>query len=556
MPATFLSFFQKPELKSNRMSKKGKGNKPVATNEHKKQKRGANTDIGTAFDMCDLENELEEHEQNTPTTPTKEQSDKAKPTLSTKMSEESWSKESEGMETKCDEKKTSKELDLTEQNKKDMTNETEIVVWERDRVKVSIWKQEMDLRCVKTKSGNHIFEPVFYHQESPNGTGYVLLRQYIYEKTLAATLQLPRNATQKKKCKKKKKKKRVNTCVVADQLNNQKVAVKVANKLYMEKKQSMTGTLIAEDFINEITILKKISRNKVQHPGLFLCAHIHTRFAKLINEWETVDHKYMAMEYCAGGDLFEYTQRVLHKCSSLQPRLPPPSSPSKACEPQLMKNNAVYGRFLLIQHLFAQMVSAVAYLHNMVEVCHMDISLENFMIVHETLQTTMPTLKLIDFGLAKDCSAKTQNMNSADKGKDKDKDKDKHESNARFLYNECVGKLKYQSPECYDCRHKEFQRYYDCRLNDTYCLGVCLFMLLFAQHPYERPSSRNDTHCIQLLRHGLMPFIQHRHYHHLVNVETVHLLDHLLTFPQNRFYINQICNHPFFTSCTMASSSH
>jgi len=73
-------------------------------------------------------------------------------------------------------------------------------------------------------------------------------------------------------------------------------------------------------------------------------------------------------------------------------------------------------------------------------------------------------------------------------------------------------------------------------------------MLLFSQHPYERPSLRSDPHCVRLLRQGVMPFLESKEYQFLVNEETVHLLNHLLAFPSNRFYVEQIINHPFLTN--------
>jgi len=282
----------------------------------------------------------------------------------------------------------------------------------------------------------------------------------------------------------------------------------------------MTGMFVAEDFVKEIAILKKITSHKFNHNG----------FAKWIDEWQTTEQKYLAIEYCAGGDLFEYTQKVLHKHPLLQPKIPIDQS-----HKSFMTNETMYPRFMLIQNLFAQMISVVNYLHNVVQICHMDISLENFMISNADNEFR-PVVKLIDFGLAIDFSGE-------DNGQE------------RFMSDACVGKLKYQSPECYDCRHKELQRRYDCRLNDTFCLGVCLFMLLLAQHPYERPSLRSDPHCVQLLRQGLLPFLESRHYQYLVNKETVHLLNHLLTFPSNRYYADQIMKHPFFNKCVYPTSN-
>jgi len=116
------------------------------------------------------------------------------------------------------------------------------------------------------------------------------------------------------------------------------------------------------------------------------------------------------------------------------------------------------------------------------------------------------------------------------------------------MHNTCLGKFTYQSPECYHC--KKLQRSYDCRLNDRYGLGICLYALLVGTFPYKSPSD-HDSNASELLKDGMMSFLKKRKLLHLVNEETIELLDDLIV---KRLDLSEILNHRYFSSLNVKCS--
>ena len=127
----------------------------------------------------------------------------------------------------------------------------------------------------------------------------------------------------------------------------------------------------------------------------------------------------------------------------------------------------------LIKLLFAQMLEAVEYIHEM-NVCHFDISVENVVLdevnVLPTKESGTASIKfvhqgvrarLIDFGLAHYFGRNASNFRST-----------KH-----------CGKARYQSPEI--VARKRFCG----KSNDVWCLGVCLFMMTVGVCPWETASA-------------------------------------------------------------------
>jgi len=282
------------------------------------------------------------------------------------------------------------------------------------------------------------------------------------------------------------------------------------------KKKSITGTRVNEDFDKERTILKNIYQS-------------HAGIVKWIDEWETKDEKYMAMDYYPDGSLIDFASNVLRKDKDKKNK---DSSFVYNEMNKLMTNDNLSPRFIVIKSIFTQMVSVVQHLHNQLKICHMDLSLENFLVTIKDEDPLKPIVLLADFGLALDFSSQTET-----------------DVKKQFMHDIRMGKMNYQSPECYNCqfikdKDKDFQCNYDCRLNDIYCLGICLFVLLFDDFPYRNPKDRN---AIELLKNGgMMPFLKRRHLLHLINEETIDLLDHLITYSSKRWNFDQILRHSYF----------
>lgn len=83
----------------------------------------------------------------------------------------------------------------------------------------------------------------------------------------------------------------------------------------------------------------------------------------------------MITEYCEGGELFDYI----------------------AAKGRLFEAEAA--------HFFRQILQAISYLHQN-NLCHRDLKPENLLL---TSKTPGATLKLIDFGLARDCGSDLMN---------------------------------------------------------------------------------------------------------------------------------------------------
>ncbi|ETO30890.1 Protein kinase domain containing protein [Reticulomyxa filosa] len=384
---------------------------------------------------------------------------------------------------------------------------------------------------------NRVFSTPFWYVPQQDESGVVswyTFARYKYEKLLANTLQ-------------------GYICVVQDQYANCRWAVKAVHKRNITLRLSNNEIKVPENFLNEVAILRRISAQKQQ--GQVARPELQF-FTGLVDYWETRDQIFVAMEYCNGQDLFDFVQQTLHKRNEWKPKVE-----SLEHHEMMMKSDNVYPRFRIIRNLFLQMVSAVQYLHQVLHICHRDISLENFIVFFPSNCNSSNRddanrlhLKLIDFGLAKDWSHSILYENSSEKGNGHvlKEQRNASLSDSSFVSNKCVGKLHYQSPECYNC-HTSSQNTYNCKLNDTYCLGICLAMLLFRQHLYKLPSA-TDSKFAHLIKHGVMHFIQSSKCQYLVNQETVDLLEHLLVPESKRLFIQDVYRHPFFHPSTLSSS--
>lgn len=128
----------------------------------------------------------------------------------------------------------------------------------------------------------------------------------------------------------------------------------------------------------------------------------------------------IAMEYCAGGELF-YSIAQGKFASEGEKRM-----------------------------IFAQLVSAVEYLHSHLEICHRDLKLEN------VLLDANNQVKVCDFGVSKSSG---------------------FDSDPRS----CVGTPAYCAPEVL---HGAGRHQYDGSLADVWSLGVVLYILEYRQFPF------------------------------------------------------------------------
>ena len=119
----------------------------------------------------------------------------------------------------------------------------------------------------------------------------------------------------------------------------------------IRKKLILNGQLLA----NEVRI-----GTKLNHPNILGIKEVY-------EDMKTIS---IVMEYCEGGDLFDFIMK----------------SPQK----RLDDFNTI--------DLLIQILSSLDYLHNVLKICHRDLKPENFLISID--EQNRPILKLIDFGLA------------------------------------------------------------------------------------------------------------------------------------------------------------
>ena len=127
----------------------------------------------------------------------------------------------------------------------------------------------------------------------------------------------------------------------------EKVAIKI-----MDKEQILSDELNRERVLSEIAILKIVRHNNI---------------IKLYEVMETPKNIYLVMEYCDGGELFDYIVSKQHL------------SEKQACE------------------FFQEIIDALTYLHSQ-NIVHRDVKPENILL--ESFGKKM-TCKLIDFGISR-----------------------------------------------------------------------------------------------------------------------------------------------------------
>eukprot|EP00484_Ammonia_sp_Unknown_P000853 CAMPEP_0197021808 /NCGR_PEP_ID=MMETSP1384-20130603/2718_1 /TAXON_ID=29189 /ORGANISM="Ammonia sp." /LENGTH=329 /DNA_ID=CAMNT_0042449719 /DNA_START=91 /DNA_END=1080 /DNA_ORIENTATION=+ len=226
------------------------------------------------------------------------------------------------------------------------------------------------------------------------------------------------------------------------------VVVKVTDRYLHQNalgKVNKTAITVHENIVSEAKILRLLSKDKTCPPSI-------VRFRSFY-ETET---EYFLMEEHGGSSLFEFVNKA-HRFI-------------RAGKIELSHWHKI------VKVIFKQMIECIAYLHSK-RVCHLDISLENFLINdvlvaviekrnQEILQflTDRIQIKLCDFGLSE-----------------------------LFGDDECLcvkwcGKQGYKSPEVL-----AEKRAFAAKKNDIWCLGVCLFMMSVGYPPWKAASPYDEA---------------------------------------------------------------
>eukprot|EP01084_Bolivina_argentea_P133770 236106_1 len=177
-----------------------------------------------------------------------------------------------------------------------------------------------------------------------------------------------------------------------------------------------------------------------------------------------------------------------------------------------------------------QMVALIEWMHNEMHCCHLDISLENFVIgnVHVYLANDGKTwraiknfqIKIIDFGLA-EVFSKTTKSGTID-----------------YKCNKYVGKKGYKAPKVLGRR-----KLFDGRSADCWSLGVTFFTMIIGTPPFES-ASPDDVACCLMMNGQLMDVLYQWNRVHYVTHDIVDMFCRIFVEEKYRLDIKAIQAHP------------
>jgi len=182
-----------------------------------------------------------------------------------------------------------------------------------------------------------------------------------------------------------------------------------------------------------------------------------------------------------------------------------------------------------IRDLLLQICGFVEWLHSAMNVCHLDISLENMLIQNNRFKadgkggvrlSRKMQIKICDFGLAEYFDPDT---------------------NPSFECTKFVGKTHYKSPKVYAKREP-----FDARKADIWSLGVSCFMMMAGAPPYKLPTA-HDEHYPLVEQHDVMAILRRWGRAHYVEADGESLLNGMLNVDEaERLSALQLLRHPFF----------
>eukprot|EP01084_Bolivina_argentea_P030413 56367_1 len=179
-----------------------------------------------------------------------------------------------------------------------------------------------------------------------------------------------------------------------------------------------------------------------------------------------------------------------------------------------------------------QMVNLLDWMHNKMGCCHLDISLENFVINNVMVMMTGRDgtkiefsdnfqIKLIDFGLAEVFNSSTE------------------DGEIDFVCTKYVGKTQYKSPKVYG-KKKAF----DARKADVWSLGVCFFMMIIGGGPFTKATIKDP--CFEIIMNGqLLDLIVGWNKIDFINKNILDLMFRIFRKEKYRLTIDDIKTHPF-----------
>eukprot|EP01084_Bolivina_argentea_P174161 301670_1 len=253
---------------------------------------------------------------------------------------------------------------------------------------------------------------------------------------------------------------------------------------------------VEEDILLEQSILKFLTQNTD-------CPQSIVRFQSF---FKTKSDYYLVMED-GGGSLFDFIEQA-HKLIAAK-------TITTAHWKQVTKV------------IINQMIEAIAFIHSK-NVCHFDISLENFVIndiviaiMHEGESETIEfdtgniQIKLCDFGLAKMFTS------------------------SNCMSSKFCGKTPYKSPEV-QCKKR-----FDAKANDIWCLGVCIFMILTGLHPWDVAHETDPAFAMIFQKKQLVDLLNVWDIRECMDDDAIDLIELVFVSEEQRVGLGEIEDHPF-----------
>jgi serine/threonine-protein kinase SIK2 len=299
---------------------------------------------------------------------------------------------------------------------------------------------------------------------------------------------------------------------------------KVVKVLFQSDCKTRTVSLVSDEH-DRMIVLKQVSRDMLafsventetemrvlQHINALNCNSEDEKIAcsencgvqavcKLLDAFEDERTLNLVLEYAKHGDLFEY----------------------------VAQHGALTEK--VAKHLFGQLLDAIEWLHNTVQACHLDISLENLLLECNAVNVSCQLLseenyskvniKLCDFGMARFFpEGKTEFPEP------------------RFR---APGKLMYMAPEVYE------QKRFDGRSADLYSAGVCLFIMLFGCPPYATPHPRRDNRYRMISEGKLADLCKAWKLKSQPSDEALDLISKIICSADRRISISDVKEHSWF----------
>eukprot|EP01083_Nonionella_stella_P089302 249146_1 len=179
--------------------------------------------------------------------------------------------------------------------------------------------------------------------------------------------------------------------------------------------------------------------------------------------------------------------------------------------------------------IIRQMIEAIAFIHSK-NVCHFDISLENFVINDvavdiirradaETIEFNMNEIqiKLCDFGLAQMFTS------------------------ANCMSSKFCGKHAYKSPEVLGQK-----RGFDAKANDIWCLFVSIFMVVTGLAPWRVAHESDDAFCMIFKQKRLGDLLKFWDVREYMDDDMIDLIELVFAYEEYRVALTEIKEHPFF----------